>query len=1250
MALRDVLRAIRNKAEQEKVQAAVFTDRIKNQAQSNAAQVVNTSQNRANQIRKTFQRGYQQAPTNPRNIQQTIQTMRQGAQQATPQPIRQIPQTFRRGYEQTNVGAGRFNPIVGAKLAPQVFNPQTILRTGAGAAAELARLGDTRKNVSFTPGRFTRPLLGTKPIEPISTVLGRGVQTQQRGAQQAGIGSIGQGLAAGGLGVALGLAGGIEAIPGGKQAAKGSKVLAEAATKEAPDVLKYVSNLTAQKELARSGNVAGKFRKGYDKVKAGFVDTLAPVEDRLKAIGKLEGRNVTGQEVVNDLIAKVNGSEARANVFIKENYDNKLVNSTLKDAGLSQDVFKEYLIAKRRIGRLEKTGKDFVVDSDTGRNLTADIALVNQFDEVLQPAANEVYRLRDGIIRERVRSGRISEETARKLLEKDPFYVPAKRVFADDGSDVAFAGGRAVAGSSSTGIKKIGQSAREIDDPIEDLLKQTYEAYKEGAKNTLAKFAKDTIDQGNPLGLRVLADAEDKVTRMKAGQKINELRKNLSELGSEIGKSKTAISRFTNKSKNTEFKINELDSLAAEVLQDEFIPNSKGVKLIERAFTQEKRLFQLAQKEKNEAAKISQLKALAEKRNEAIDELRRIISEARDIRKQPKEKTLTFLEGGNKTVMTADDPAILIALKGLNKDNMNLVTKIGAVFNRTFKAGTTGAFAPLFILKSLARDPLTAIIFGKNGIKNLRSFSPDRFMASIFQTLGKSEIYKEAIKSGAITTSFDNLPRNTKLSLKELEAQGSLKVIPLMLKNPSIGLRKIEDLMSTVERANRLSVYKTIKQLNLKKGMSEEEASLLAAKQSREDLVDFMRSGSSIQSLNSIIPYLNAAIQGNRLLARGVSSPKQAAATAVKFTALAGMPMAATTAYNLSDPDRREAYSKISDYEKESNFIIILPKGVSEDGTVSVVKIPIQPGFNNLLTPIRKATEKAYDVGGEMEFKDYANALLGVTTPFSVDNTPTATAKRNLSQILPTAIKPATEVALNSKTFPYDKPSPVVPEYMLNRSPEKQKFENTPEIAVKIGELTGTSPLAVNYLLEQYLNTPYKMLANATDRALIGIGATTKEAGGKSFTEDFKNTFLRSSGKGEAQAMEEKILKYKQEGADTSADISEQAHEIYAELDGLKPEVAVRKLNLIKKDNPELAKKVMDVRKAKLLDLSSEEYSIKELGVEDGTRARFIYNELLKGKDTQEQKAILDEYKSKKIISKKVFEQLLELKKNEAKD
>ncbi len=99
---------------------------------------------------------------------------------------------------------------------------------------------------------------------------------------------------------------------------------------------------------------------------------------------------------------------------------------------------------------------------------------------------------------------------------------------------------------------------------------------------------------------------------------------------------------------------------------------------------------------------------------------------------------------------------------------------------------------------------------------------------------------------------------------------------------------------------------------------------------------------------------------------------------------------------------------------------------------------------------------------------------------------------------------------------------------------------------------------------------------------------------------------------------------------------------MYQQLKKLPKDQAKEMFDNLIKENPDMAKKINDIIDEEKLGLTYPEKMIKQLGVENGERAKYIKSKL-DGLKTKEKQDYYQNLIDKKIITKKVSEQILKL-------
>jgi hypothetical protein len=146
--------------------------------------------------------------------------------------------------------------------------------------------------------------------------------------------------------------------------------------------------------------------------------------------------------------------------------------------------FRDWIVAKRAkelIGRGKETGLipsdvDFVVNKYNG-------------DAAFQTAFDGIKKWNDGLLQYAVDSGLISKESAAKMRALNEDYVPFHRVFeVGAGETPAIEGsgtGRGLNVSTPGSLRKIGNSRRDIIDPLETMVKNAYALITASEKNAI---------------------------------------------------------------------------------------------------------------------------------------------------------------------------------------------------------------------------------------------------------------------------------------------------------------------------------------------------------------------------------------------------------------------------------------------------------------------------------------------------------------------------------------------------------------------------------------------------------------------------------------------------------------------------------------------------------------------------------------------------------------------------------------------
>lgn len=110
------------------------------------------------------------------------------------------------------------------------------------------------------------------------------------------------------------------------------------------------------------------------------------------------------------------------------------------------------------------------------------------------------------------------------------------------------------------------------------------------------------------------------------------------------------------------------------------------------------------------------------------------------------------------------------------------------------------------------------------------------------------------------------------------------------------------------------------------------------------------------------------------------------------------------------------------------------------------------------------------------------------------------------------------------------------------------------------------------------------------------------------------------------------------------AQLKERAESLYAEYKSLSPEEANNRALELKETEPRVYSRLKDIVEENKYNYTQEEKYIKSLGVENGLRAKYIWDGLQSMETPDEKNVYLKNLKDKKVVTEEVFKQLRKMK------
>lgn len=479
--------------------------------------------------------------------------------------------------------------------------------------------------------------------------------------------------------------------------------------------------------------------------------------------------------------------------------------------------------------------------------------------------------------------------------------------------------------------------------------------------------------------------------------------------------------------------------------------------------------------------------------------------------------TISYLENGKKRVFETT-PEVAQAAKSLNKQQLGLVGKILSYPTRVLRLGATGVNAG-FALANVAKDSASAFINSSHPLRS--SVANPKVFLEALSAAGHhgGSSYGELVREGAGGTSFDIARNSAKETIGKIRSERNIGTKALYtVRHPSELLRAVEDTIGRSEEFGRAMQYYGNKEAALSQGKTLAEAKAYGADAARNNTVNFARAGEYGRVVNSVLPYVNAGVQGSRTLLRNLRD--RPAQTATKIAITGFLPIAATTAWALNDPKRKEAYDDIQDYEKQGNIIIVPPNPVKDPktGRWNVIKIPVSQEIANLNNIVRNGVE-ALHADKNFDFAAMAGDLFGTATSLNAQDP-----RQLMGQLTPQAVKPGIEALTNQNLFTGN---PIVPDSQKMLDPRDQFGKTTSGTARVLGNATNISPRQIDNFIRTTSGGAGQTAVNASDNLLAKAGVIKPDdIRGTSLGKSVTNRFNSAAGAPEYSGID-KALKDK---------------------------------------------------------------------------------------------------------------------------
>ncbi len=748
-----------------------------------------------------------------------------------------------------------------------------------------------------------------------------------------------------------------------------------------------------------------------------WIDELHPLKKVVDAITKGDEGVLATTKNPYELARLMAGWTGKADAFIEHKtfgfkdyqWKNKSLKDILEPVKDDLDNLRAYAVARRSLelrGRGVETG---IAREDAVQTIREQ----GKHEKTLK----ELKQYQDDILAYLVDSGVLGPSEAIKMKALNQDYVPFYRVMEFD--KVGLASGRGF--ETGKPIKGIKGSWRDIVDPLESIIKNTYTFIQASEKNAVVKSLVELSNKHEGMGkfvekiptpmqkiivkepelLGILQrygkwteTVKYKETQKTVGEKIT----NIGAAGEEVAGGSTRAGELMEAQAMESLKARGRTESEARTIIDKIKKAPTGEirqKIIEK--TIEKLAVQETVKEFG------------------LDIPNNIIELYRPSAFVTKENVISLWKNGKRELYQVH-PDIARVVQALDRESTNSLVKILSYPSKWLRAGAT--LTPEFILRNPLRDQFSAFTYSKYG------FIPGVDLGKGIAHLVKGDdlYWKWKIGGGehSMLVSLDReyLQKSIGDVMRENNAAS---IVGSIVKEP---LRALQILSELTEEGTRIGEFA--------KGISKEgmtkEGIMKSAFASREVTLDFGRKGAIGKEVNKIISFFNSNLQGTDKLVRELKD--NPIPTTAKIVASITLPSIGLYMANRDDPRWKE----IPSWQKNLFWIVM-----TKDNIYRIPK-PFELGILFGSLPERF-----------LEYMDNQNPKL-------LDSLWKSMAQGATPGYIPNAVLPIVENWAN-KSFFMDRP--IVTEGREGMFPEYQYQPYTTELAKAIGKgidaLTGIS-------------------------------------------------------------------------------------------------------------------------------------------------------------------------------------------------
>lgn len=461
---------------------------------------------------------------------------------------------------------------------------------------------------------------------------------------------------------------------------------------------------------------------------------------------------------------------------------------------------------------------------------------------------------------------------------------------------------------------------------------------------------------------------------------------------------------------------------------------------------------------------------------------------APDTKIDPNNLITSFInDNGNRVYLQFHDEILFNSLMNMDKKFMSAILNFNRKINMPLRYGATMANIG-FAIPNMVSDTAQAAIFSEAGfipvldnligvmdIVSAQNKTAREFFNKVIPGYADriNTMYALYEQTGATSaTRMSQYREQTQNLMKNVYGTKNSEV--LGIKERFKPLKRFLDIMTYIpeisEQSTRFRVFEKNLEYYRKNGMTETDARIQAALQSRDATQDFGRTGNVTREINQLIPFSAARVGSAYTFAEKVkANPKRVAGRLALLMTLSTF----IKAIGYDDDEIEE----LNQRKKNDNFVLKI------GDQIITIKKP-----QGILRSIINFGEYIQDLfTGNIEEGKEGERLSELIQSAIMDNMPAD----SVTGLVPNMVAPVVENAINKDLY-YN--SDIVKSYDLELPDNEQYYDYNSQLAIWLGQIFNYSPAKIDNLISGYFAGLGTSVTNVIDWISGKMGLSPEEA------------------------------------------------------------------------------------------------------------------------------------------------------------